>query len=205
MPLCHYSRRRISLAYWIGSCSCGGCGQRAALSIKSTATWSIEAMLRTNRGEPAIGAKDRAATLYPVGPTSGQTMKQPSASAARLRGGGPILWTAWRPCDYSGHRHLGSSSTAQIAGVESPGCAVFLQRRSGWLSEHDTLRHFAGGDHAPERDEQFACQGDDHLRLARALDTLGPGSEPLRQHAVPLKHEEAPSQLDHAAAYPGIA
>lgn len=120
MPLCHYSRRRISLAYWIGSCSCGGCGQRAALSIKSTATWSIEAMLRTNRGEPAIGAKDRAATLYSVGPTSDQTMKQPSASAARLRGGGPILWTAWRPCDYSGHRHLGSSSTAQIAGVESP-------------------------------------------------------------------------------------
>jgi hypothetical protein len=39
-------------------------------------------------------------------------MKQSFASTARLRGDGPILITAWRPCSYSGFRHLGSSSAA---------------------------------------------------------------------------------------------
>jgi hypothetical protein len=39
-------------------------------------------------------AKDRAATLYSVGPGGGRTMKQSFASAARPRGGGPILTSA---------------------------------------------------------------------------------------------------------------
>jgi hypothetical protein len=40
------------------------------------------------------------------------TMKQSFASAARLRGGEPILTTALKPCNYAGHRHLGSLSAA---------------------------------------------------------------------------------------------
>src|SRR5437899_11822285 len=45
----------------------------------------------TIRGEPACGARiNRATTLYSVGPRT-QTMMQSCASAAKLRGGGPIL------------------------------------------------------------------------------------------------------------------
>jgi hypothetical protein len=41
--------------------------------------------------EPARAREPRAATLYSVGPLEILTMKQPCASAAGLRGGGPIL------------------------------------------------------------------------------------------------------------------
>src|SRR5271154_3142508 len=44
------------------------------------------------RGEPAVGTRDFA--LHPcirLAPCWGRTMKQSFASAARLRGGGPIL------------------------------------------------------------------------------------------------------------------
>ena len=106
-----------------------------------------------------------------------RTMKQPFASAARLRGGGPILTTGIGPCSGSGHRHLGSSSAA--ASSESPAgarnCVLSsLLGRSGCRPQHDALRDLAGGDHAPECDEQLAGEGDDHRRLARALRTLGP-------------------------------
>ena len=43
-------------------------------------------------------------------PLRGRTMKQSFASAARPRGGGPILLTAWQPWASAGCRHLGSSS-----------------------------------------------------------------------------------------------
>src|SRR4029077_5926063 len=43
-----------------------------------------------------------------LGPRGTWTMKQSFASAARLRGGGPILGTALGPWLCSGHRHLGS-------------------------------------------------------------------------------------------------
>ena len=41
--------------------------------------------------------------------------------------------------------------------------------------------------------------------VLRAPRHLGPAPEPLRQRAVLLKQKEAPGELDHAAAYPGIA
>jgi Transposase DDE domain group 1 len=46
----------------------------------------------TIRGEPAIGRAHRATRLYSVDPCRIRTMMQPCASAARLRGGGPILY-----------------------------------------------------------------------------------------------------------------
>ena len=45
----------------------------------------------TIRGEPATARDDRAATLYSVAPCGSRTMKQSFASAAGLRGSGPIL------------------------------------------------------------------------------------------------------------------
>ena len=46
---------------------------------------------KRTEGSPPWGAEARAANLYSVGPTWDRTMKQTCASAARLRGGGPIL------------------------------------------------------------------------------------------------------------------
>ena len=46
-------------------------------------------------------------------------MKQPCASAAKLRGGGPILITVWKPRSYAGHRHLGPLSAALYGAFQS--------------------------------------------------------------------------------------
>src|SRR6266478_883015 len=52
---------------------------------------TLNAVAMTIRGEPAFGTRfNRATTLYPVGPRT-RTMMQSCASAAKLRGGGPIL------------------------------------------------------------------------------------------------------------------
>src|SRR5512143_3070942 len=44
-----------------------------------------------SKGSPRSGRERRAAALYPVGLARTRTMMQPCASAAKLRGGGPIL------------------------------------------------------------------------------------------------------------------
>jgi len=99
-------------------------------------------------------------------------MKQSFASAAWLRGGGPILITACKPCSYAGCRHLGPSSVARyviMAGTET--CLVMLNAvgPSGGLAQHDPLRDFAEGDHAPQRDERNCsppCSGGLHYRFS---------------------------------------
>ena len=48
-------------------------------------------------GSPPMDTIPRAATLYSAGSAGIRTMKQSFASAAGLRGGGPILRTAWKP------------------------------------------------------------------------------------------------------------
>lgn len=72
-------------------------------------------------------------------------------------------------------------------------------------AKHRTVRHFAGCDEFPQRDEQFAGQGDNH-RLAGGAALIG-GARPIppRQRAVLLQHQEAPGELQHAAADAGIA
>jgi hypothetical protein len=53
-----------------------------------------------------------------------------------------------------------------------------------------------------EGDEELACQRDDH-RFARAGTAIGSaGLVPQCQCALLLKQQEAPSELDHAAADP---
>ena len=103
-------------------------------------------------------------------------MKQPFASAARLRGGGPILTNGsmtmfWlgsppprivigRPC------RIASAERAEIPFLLSLSWCL-----SGGLSQHNTVRDLAGGDHAPERYEQLASERvyGDHNRLGYAL------------------------------------
>jgi len=117
-------------------------------------------------------------------------MKQSFASAAWLRGGGPILNAACQPCSYAGCRHLGSLSVARyavMAGTEFCLVMLIVLGPSAGLAQHDPLWDFAKGDHAPQRDEQLAGEGDDHLRLPCAPDALGAALEPLSQGAVLLE------------------
>ena len=73
---------------------------------------TLSAVGMTIRGEPAFRARiNRATTLYPVGPET-RTMMHSCASAAKLRGGGPILFPGMKakggdrdPATSNRHRH----------------------------------------------------------------------------------------------------
>ena len=130
-------------------------------------------------------------------------MKQSFASAARLRGGGPILTNGSMTMF-----GLGSPPPRIVSGQPGKtdprqGCRNFILALldceacwSGRLPQHHAVWDLTGGDHAPERDEQLAAKSDDHLGLVRPFDALGPAPEPLRQSAVLLEQQEAPSELD---------
>jgi hypothetical protein len=63
---------------------------------------TLGAIGMTIRGEPAFRARiNRATTLYPVGPKT-RTMMQSCASAAKLRGGGPILFLGMKAMAQTG-------------------------------------------------------------------------------------------------------
>ena len=143
--------------------------------------WVIWPGQPTIRGEPAIAREDRAAPLYSVAPRGSRTMKQSFASAARLRGGGPILTNGPRTMF-----RLGSPPPRIVSGqpgridpagrAKTVACAPCWPGRSDCLPQHDAVRHFASGEHAPECDKQLACECDDHFRFARAFDAIGPHS-----------------------------
>src|ERR1700728_3339880 len=82
------------------------------------------------QGEPAVAGKTCAASLYPVGSVLDPDQEATIASAARLRGEGPILLAASEPTVRPGHRRLGSSTAIR----ENPSgrrtaCSSFLAER----------------------------------------------------------------------------
>src|SRR4051812_7883533 len=151
------------------------------------------------------------------------TMMQSCASAAKLRGGGPILRNGATPCDPSGDRHLGSSSeTDDVLFVRlrelvlsalsrhaarkttpagtSPVVTMRHSAISSFLASATTRSH-----HAPQRDQQLSRQRHDQ-GLARAATGVGRARPvPLRQRTLLLMKQEAPGQLDHPAADAGVA
>src|SRR5947207_6386308 len=129
-------------------------------------------------------------------------MMQSCASAVKLRAAGPFSQSASVPCSNTASRHLGSS-TRQSAESQRER-RVCSYGRSACRTQDDALQCLAGGDKAPERDDQFACQSDDH-GLARANTAIGGASTiPPCQRALLLKSQKAPGELDHAAADPGV-
>src|SRR5215475_11264569 len=77
-----------------------------------------DGMLRCGRDDDQRGARfrariNRATTLYSVGPRT-RTMMQPCASAAKLRGGGPIL-----PLGMTAMSHLGTPPPRTVIGDPS--------------------------------------------------------------------------------------
>src|ERR1700756_1713089 len=76
---------------------------------------------------------------------------------------------------------------------------------SGWWTQDDALQWLTGRDKAPERNDQFACQRDDHGLAGATTAVGGAGAIPQCQRAVLLKPQKAPGELDHGAADPGVA
>src|SRR6266852_3050995 len=170
---------------------------------------------RCGRDDDQRGARfrariNRATTLYSVGPRT-RTMMQPCASAAKLRGGGPIL-----PLGMTAMSHLGTPSPRDPAtsnrhrrpvtsGRTGPKLSgVFSDLRSLRRAQYDAVRHHALPHQPPQGDQKLARQGHDH-GLASAAGGLGAGSKPLRQGALLLEHEKSPRQLDHASPNSSVA
>ena len=146
-------------------------------------------------------------------------MKQPCASAARLRGADPFRrrhqshgpGRVTTPSD----RYRQLATRGQPApkpcfhvlllppalGMSLP--LLGLSARSGGQPRHDALRDLAGRDHAPRPDEPLASKRHNHFRLAGAgLDSC---AIPLHERTVLLEQEEPPRELDQAAAHAGVA
>src|SRR5262249_19821677 len=124
-------------------------------------------------------------------------MMQPCASAAKLRGGGPILPCGMKaieprrdPATSNRHRQPSQADFAETVGVFN---ALLLLR---WAQNY-AIRHYALSHKPPQGNQQLARQGHDH-ELASPAGVLGAGSKPLRQTAVFLEHEKSPGQLHHA-------
>src|SRR5947207_9515419 len=93
-------------------------------------------------------------------------------------------------------RRKASASTDQVKGDALPALPGPSARRT----QDDALQCLASGDKAPERNDEFACQRDDH-GLARANTAIGgAGAIPQCERTLLLKHQKAPGELDHAAA-----
>ena len=73
---------------------------------------SRRGVAKRTEGSPPWRANLAPQPCIRLDPRGVRTMKQPFASAARLRGGGHILPTALKPWPISCHHHLGSSSAA---------------------------------------------------------------------------------------------
>jgi hypothetical protein len=146
----------------------------------------------TNRGELAHWTRSSRRNLVFGWIRSGiRTMKQQmrfGSKAPRPRTHSRYGMKAMR---LLGHRHLGS--TSPVSRPSSPS----LDRRP----EHDTVRHEAGGRHAPKSNQQFAGQRDDHRRLARTFDTRGPCDVPSSEWTIPLEDEKPPRELDQTAPH----
>src|SRR5262245_28276142 len=105
----------------------------------------------------------------------------------------------------TGHRHLEPSSATPSQAARCRNRQVYLNDPLSLCgTEHNAFRHHAIADEVPERDEEFARKGDDHL-LARATGVLGTRSKPLGQGAIFLELEKAPRQLDHSPPHSSVA
>src|SRR5260370_18447524 len=159
------------------------------------------------RGELAIGARRSAPQPCIRSIREDRTMMQSYASAAKLRGGGPILHSGLGKPWFA----VGSQPPRIHRQTPGRGCqntcsywpSLPCRRSRRWTD--DALRNLAAGDEAPEGDQQFARQRHDH-RLARSAASISRSCrKPLGQATVLLEPEKTPSQLDHATPDAGVA
>jgi len=136
-------------------------------------------------------------------------MMQLCASAAKLRGGGPILIfgvKAMGMCRVTTTSDRHRQFVASEADERRNSLSLlnrYWSTESCRRAQRNALRDVAGRDEPPKRDEQLAGQRYDHGRALLA------GSDarliPLCQGTVLLMDQKAPSQLDDAATYSRVA
>src|SRR4051812_4123997 len=164
-----------------------------------------ESRASTIRGELAIGRGSSRHTLVFGRSRGSLTMMQSCASAAKLRGGGPILENGvdtmacfgWPP-----PRIVIGDRRCPVRQVPRA-CPVRV--RPSRRSQDNASWHLARGRHSPQRDQQLSREGHDQ-GLARAAPSICRARPvPLRQRTLPLMKQKTPGQLDHPAADAGVA
>src|SRR6516162_10369329 len=135
---------------------------------------------RGSEGSSPLGHLLDATNLYSVGPLRVLTMMQSYASAAKLRAVGPFSLRR-----HVSHVMLRVHTTSDRQSAVRPKASRECRRQqdvslsslpkglSACRAQDDAL--LAGGDKAPEPNEQLACQGNDH-RLARTCTAVGGAS-----------------------------
>src|SRR3954469_9719593 len=124
-------------------------------------------------------------------------MMHACASAAKLRGGGPILTRGSKAIAGVGippPRTVRGSLPRWRERAAKRELLVDARRSSGHRAQGDPLRGLAGGHQTPQRDQGLA-RAAAGVRRARPI--------PLRQRALLLEQEKAPRELEHAAAHTG--
>jgi len=117
-----------------------------------------------SRGARLWRTNNRAATLYSVGPMT-RTMMQSCASAAKLRGGGPILHNGMKAMVFAGPRHLEPSSAPHRGADrdrQAIGRRTFNSPCSSRRAHRDTLWNHALPHQSPQRDQELAGQCHNH-------------------------------------------
>src|SRR4051794_40936852 len=117
------------------------------------------------------------------------------ASAAKLRGGGPILTRGSKAIAWVGipppRTVLGSLPRWRERAAKR-NLLVDARRSSGHRAQGDPLRGLAGGHQTPQRDQQLSREGDDHGFARAAAGVRRARPVPLRQRALLLEQEKAP-------------
>ena len=135
-------------------------------------------------------------------------MMQSCASAAKLRGGGPILNRGSKTMCKVGlpppRIVICSSISIGKRTAESQSC-LSTGKSSRRRAQEQTCRRLAGGHQPPKRNEELAGQRHDHGLARAAAGIRGSFPIPLGQHAVLLMQQVTPGELDHRTAHAGIA
>ena len=140
------------------------------------------------RGELAIGRGTSRHNLYSVDPMRIRTMMQSYASAAKLRGGGPILNRGAQAMSNIGlppPRIVICSALGTLVDCRN---LLLAGTPSRGRAKGQTCRHLASGRQSPERDQELAGERYDHGLARRAASICGSCPIPRGQRAVPLVH-----------------
>src|SRR4051794_33106885 len=190
------------------------------LSMSSVHRWHPGPMCRsTQRGRAVMrpwrseGSSPSAARISRRELVFGGVPRDPDHDAAVRIGGeapGRRAHSAPRLGGHASARVTATSdrhrppSTAAWRGAETPSREAVRSSRSR-RPQGEALRHLARGRQLPQPDQELPRQRHDQ-RLARAgAGVRGARPVPAGERAVLLVQQEAPGQLDHAPAHPGVA
>src|SRR6516162_4403034 len=135
-------------------------------------------------------------------------MMQSYASAAKLRGGGPILNRGAQAMSNIGlppPRSSSAVSDGYAGGLQKPLPSLRAGRSSRSCAKGKAFRYLASGRQSPQHDQELAGERHNHGLARHAARICSSCTIPLGQNAVRLVHQEAPGKLQHPTAHAGVA